>query len=130
MGKTSSKRILKVVVKCMADEDADSSYLEQEGFEDRMRQYRDGQFNFVGIAAEAVILLHPVNESRHVMLDAAAPIQTINSGGLWGIENDSDASYLKEIQDEQLSELRDQLRAIGFSTRAISKAFENVEHVS
>jgi hypothetical protein len=55
-------------------------------------------------------------------------MQRITSGGLWGIESDSDAAYLKEIEQEQLSELRDQLHAIGFSTRSISAAFRDIQY--
>jgi hypothetical protein len=39
--------------------------------------------------------------------------QTITSGGLWGIESDSSASYLKEIEDQELEDLKTQLKALG-----------------
>lgn len=55
-------------------------------------------------------------------------MQEITSGGLWGVESDSDRKYLADIDTEQLSELREQLRAVGFSTRAISTAFRDVSH--
>jgi hypothetical protein len=53
--------------------------------------------------------------------------QTITSGGLYGIESDSDADYFAEVEQEQLAELRGQLHVIGFSKRAIASAFKNVE---
>jgi len=86
---------------------------------ERMEQLNRGDWAYVGIRIDAEILL-PSGSARIV--------QEITSGGLWGIESDSDASYLKEIETEQLSELREQLRALGFGTRAISAAFKNVEH--
>ena len=49
-------------------------------------------------------------------------IQRIQSGGLWGIESDSDKAYLKEIESEQLAELANELAACGFSKRSVSKA--------
>jgi len=55
-------------------------------------------------------------------------LQDVSSGGLWGIESDSDASYLKEIEAEELSELRKQLYAMGFSKRAIATAVKNATH--
>jgi len=57
-------------------------------------------------------------------------IQHLTSGGLWGIAFDSDAKYLEEIEAEQLAELRNILHQIGFSNRAISAAFKNVQRIS
>jgi hypothetical protein len=82
---------------------------------ERMESLNRGNWCYLGIRAEAEIVVDGVT-------------QDISSGGLWGIESDSDRAYLAEIDAEQLSELRDQLRALGFSTRAISTAFKNVTH--
>lgn len=54
-------------------------------------------------------------------------VQSITSGGLWGIESDSGSDYLKEVEGEQLSELKAELHAIGFTKRAITAAFRNVK---
>ena len=56
-------------------------------------------------------------------------IQDISSGGLWGVESDSDKAYFAEVAGEELAELKSQLQALGFSKRAISQAFksENVK---
>jgi len=59
-----------------------------------------------------------------------ASFRKISSGGLWGIESDSDASYLADIAAEELSELREQLRAVGFNTRTITAAFKDAAHDS
>ena len=109
----------------MYDTDPDSSYLEQDEFEDRLDQYKRDVFTFIGIRAEAEISI-PYATANNTGEGSTSIIQHITSGGLWGIESDSDAAYLKEIEQEQLSELRDQLHAIGFSTRAISAAFRDV----
>jgi hypothetical protein len=82
---------------------------------ERMERLNRGDWCYVGIRADAEIIVDGVS-------------QEISSGGLWGVESDSDRAYLAEIDGEQLSELRDQLRALGFGTRAISAAFKNVEH--
>jgi hypothetical protein len=84
---------------------------------ERMERLQRGGWDYIGIRAEAEVLI-PSNDHSIA--------QEITSGGLWGIESDSDASYLKEIEDEELSELRKQLYAIGFSKRAISAAVKNV----
>jgi hypothetical protein len=79
---------------------------------ERMERLQRGDWGYIGVRADA-----------EIVVDGVA--QEITSGGLWGIESDSDGAYLAEIDGEQLSELRDQLRALGFGTRAISAAFKN-----
>lgn len=59
---------------------------------ERMLDYGNG-WVMVGIRAEAKLVIGGV-------------IQTIKSGGLWGIESDSDESYLDEVRAEEESELQ------------------------
>lgn len=127
-----SKRILSVTVRRMIDEYPDVSYLQQEGFADRKQQFEDGVFDFVGVRADAeiTVLTYLAHEkpghSGGQFFEGTT--QTITSGGLYGIESDSEPGYFESIERDQLAELRQQLRALGFSTRAISKAFQNVQH--
>jgi hypothetical protein len=107
----ADKRILSIEINRLSDSDPDTSYLTQEGFEDRCAEYHNGAFEFIGIRASASIRVGNF-------------LQSITSGGLWGIESDSDKPYLKEIEDEQLSELRDIRHELGFSKRAISTAIK------
>jgi hypothetical protein len=86
----------------------------------RMESLNNGNFCFIGIRAEAEYSL--IESDRCGLL-----IQEVSSGGLWGIESDSEPAYLAEIEQEELSELKKQLRAIGFSSRAIATAFKNAE---
>jgi hypothetical protein len=81
---------------------------------ERMESLNRGDWCFMGVRAEAEIVLGGIR-------------QTIASGGLWGIESDSNKSYFTEIETEQLAELREQLHIVGFNKRAISVAFKNVE---
>lgn len=83
----------------------------------RMEAYSNGEWCMIGIIAKA-----EVQTARN------STIQTIRSGGLWGIESDSDDDYFKEVADEQLSELRMELEAIGFSTAQIDRAFAKAEY--
>lgn len=53
--------------------------------------------------------------------------QRIRSGGLWGIESDSDSSYFAELRAEQLAELKEQLLALGFSRRSVATALKECE---
>lgn len=107
------KRIQSIEVKRMYDQDPDTSYLEQEEFADRLHQYQNGDFAFIGIQAKA-----------EVMVDGIC--QTITSGGLWGIEDDSDESYLRDVEQEELGALRGQLYQLGFSKRAIATAVKEM----
>lgn len=82
----------------------------------RMEAYNRGDWGMIGIWAEADVQTH-----NHGV------IQKIRSGGLWGIESDSGAEYLKEVEREQLNELSSELQALTFSKRTINKAFKDVK---
>lgn len=96
------------------DEDPDLSWLEQDCFAHdgygaaRLASYGH-DWHMIGIVAEAEITV-------------AGVIQTITSGGLWGIESDSSDDYLREVADEELAALRDILVGLGFAADAIDGA--------
>jgi hypothetical protein len=92
---------------------------------ERMESLNRGSWCFVGVRADAEIAI----VENVVSGPARFPItsQTITSGGLWGIESDSDREYLESVQQEELSDLKTQLLALGFSKRAISNAFKFVQ---
>jgi len=85
---------------------------------DRMESLNAGDWCYIGIRAEAKVQV------------TGDTVQRISSGGLWGIESDSDRSYFDEVQKDELANLKTELLALGFSTRAIATAFKNVEEVS
>lgn len=82
---------------------------------DRMESLNAGDWYYIGIRAEAIIET------------GSGITQRVSSGGLWGIESDSDKSYFEEVQNEELAALKAELVALGFSKRAISKAFKSVQ---
>jgi hypothetical protein len=82
---------------------------------ERMERLNRGDWCFLGIRAEARV---------QTVSDVW---QEITSGGLWGVESDSDRKYLESVEKDELANLRTELKAIGFSARAISTAFKNVE---
>lgn len=49
-------------------------------------------------------------------------VQTLSSRGLWGIESDSDASYLKTVGEDEIDQLKDVLRSAGLDDDAIAEA--------
>lgn len=85
-----------ITVYRLDDPDPDVSYLDQPGFEERKQQYEDGVFTFIGIRAIGV----------------CGEI-TVFSGGLWGIESDSDEEYLTRIGDDEAEDVRRILRDHG-----------------
>jgi len=89
----------------------------RENYE-RMLQFCNGDRCMKGIRAEAQII------TSLNLLDSlqSATVNRISSHGLWGIESDSDEEYVKEIEKEELSELRDILTLLGFASEQIDNA--------
>jgi hypothetical protein len=79
---------------------------------DRMESLNAGNWCYIGIRAEA-----QVNVTGNL-------VQRITSGGLYGVESDSDRSYFAEVQADELANLKTELLALGFSKRAIAQAFQ------
>jgi hypothetical protein len=97
-------RALRVVVK--EDLDPDVSYLEQEEFEERLAEYRRGEFGFVVVRAEAEVIIGGTD-------------QILTSPGLAGIENDAPPEEIEQIAAEEWAALRDVLKAVGVSTEQL-----------
>ena len=68
-------------------------------------------WNSMGISAEAKILL-PFKAYTNDGLGWNFKIQKISSGGIWGIESDSDNSYVEKEEHNQIVELMDYLRIL------------------
>jgi hypothetical protein len=88
---------------------------------ERMERLHRGDWGYISIRAEAEVCI-PSGAGD------AGIVQEITSGGLYGIESDSDKDYLASIEGEELGELRKQLYTLGFSKRAIATACKNVTH--
>lgn len=86
------------------DDCPDTSYLMQQGFEDRLKQYRQGDFDFVGVRA-TVELPIPYGHDRIMV--------TIESPGLWGVESDSNEEYFDSVFREESATLADMLAELG-----------------
>jgi hypothetical protein len=91
---------------------------------DRMESLNAGDWCYIGIRAEARVI---VNERIIGPVASHGIAQTITSGGLYGIESDSDKEHIEETIREELANLKSELLALGFSSRAISTAFKNFE---
>jgi hypothetical protein len=108
-----AKHILSITVEQMADENPDTSYLEQDEFKNRLAEYRRGDFGYIGIHAKA-----------EVQFSDGGAIQVLTSGGLWGIESDSSSEYLKEIEAEELADLRGTLIEAGFLSEYVDQVIQ------
>jgi len=82
---------------------------------ERMEGLNAGAWSFVGIVAEAKL-----------QITQDAPLQTITSAGLWGIESDSGDDYFNSVADDELAQLKTELKGLGFGARAVSTAFKDV----
>ncbi len=82
----------------------------------RAQDYSRNEWCYTGIRAVADIRVNGVH-------------QQVSSGGLWGVESDSEESYFAEIASEETAQLRDILRGLGFSKRQVDTALTNVETV-
>lgn len=102
-------RTIRVVVE--HDPDPDVSFLEQDDFEDRLAAYKRGEFDFVGVRAEAEVVVEGV-------------VQTLTSGGLWGVESDSGEEYIESVAVEEYEQLRKVLKTIGVPTSELPQAIE------
>jgi len=86
----------------------------QQDFE-RMEAYNRGDWYIMGIIAKATIKT------------VSGLLQTIRSSGLWGVESDSDKSYLREVACEELAGLANELESLGFGNAAIGRAIKNCD---
>lgn len=78
------------------------AYAKQD--KERLDAYNRGVWEMIGIRAVATIHI-PAD-------DDTVKIQTIDSGGLFGIESDSDDSYIHDIGREQIAEVKNYLRIL------------------
>ncbi len=110
-------RIESIETRRMDDYDPDLSWLEDPSRYDgcspeevakyvaqdaeRLEDY-GRSWSMIGIDARAIVYIRGVR-------------QEITSGGLWGIESDSDESYLREVEDDAIVELGRILHEMGFT---------------
>jgi hypothetical protein len=91
------------------------AYLEKDY--ERAEAYNRGDWCMCGVRAVAKI-------------EVGGVLQTIRSGGLYGIESDSGDDYFAEVAREQLAELAEILCGLGFAPDVVERAMpEDVEFV-
>jgi len=114
--KKSAPTVQEIRVRVMHDEDPDTSFFDsgdpeyKDQDEDRRKQYERGDFSFVGVRAETDV-------------DIQGVLQTLTSGGLWGVESDGKV-YIEEVAAEEYNDLRKILISIGVSTAQLPTKFD------
>lgn len=95
-----------IVMETLPDPCPDTSYLQQEGFEDRLRQADNGHFSFMGIRASCTLHIGIV-QAGHVIL------HRFESPGVWGVETDSSPEHIQQLFEDERAVLLAMLDAIG-----------------
>jgi len=83
----------------------DKDYIEQDYA--RAESYNRQNWCMLGIIAEA--------EMSYDIGQGCRRLEKLSSGGIWGIESDSDDDYIEDMQNEQLDDLRQHLRHFGIN---------------
>ena len=86
--------------------------------QERLQDFYDGEWHMQGCIAEATVS-YPITP-----LSTACRLQDFTSGGLWGIESDSDDGYREEVEKEQLAELKEHLEQFGVDTSDFYEIYE------
>lgn len=85
------------------DPEPNASYLEQEEFADRLLAYKRKRFSFLRVRTEAEVVIEEI-------------AQVLTSGGMPGVESDSEDEYLDEIIAREWEGLRAVLKTVGVAT--------------
>lgn len=83
----------------------DADYIEQDY--ERYERLNRGEWCMLGCRAVAEVS-YPVKSNP-----GSRRIERFTSGGLWGIESDSDKSYFAEVEQQELSDLQNHLEQFG-----------------
>lgn len=81
----------------------------REDFE-RMKALNRGDWFFIGIRTTALVRYPVDDQSMNYR------VERFDSCGLWGVESDSSEAYLKEIEQEELDNLKSHLESFGIDT--------------
>lgn len=81
--------------------------------EEDMKRYEEYGINWhsIGIIAEAKIFI-PFKIHTNNGFDWNFKIQEISSGGIWGVESDSQPEYFESLEEEQIAELEGYLNTL------------------
>lgn len=99
------------------DPETAAEYLRQD--RERIDAYNRGEWYAMGISASCSLWRNHPGHAQHVA--------EVFTGGLWGVESDSDESYIRSVEDDQLDELRDILADMGIPEDHIAAALRDAK---
>lgn len=99
-----------ITMETLPDPFPDTSYLQQKGYEERLRQSEDGIFSFIGVRASCTVHIG-IGQKGHTIS------QRIDSPGVWNVESDSNDSHIQELFENERSILLAMLDAMGSRRR-------------
>lgn len=79
-----------------------AKYIEQDY--QRSERLNAGDWCYMGVWAEAEVSYPTGSGNRR--------LEKLRSGGLWGIESDSNAKYATEVEQEQVNELKEHIETL------------------
>lgn len=86
---------------------------------ERMEELEKGNFYFIGIVANCKVK-YPIGQGNY-------RLETVQSGGLWGIETDSEEDYINEAEAEQKEELKNHLEKMNVNTSNFDELAKDIE---
>lgn len=113
----------RITIRSQIDTNPDLSFLTADSDEDRrtarslerrLRAYRRGDWEMIGVWAECIVS-YPISSRGDRRLE------TLRSGGLWGVESDSDPDYLSDVQQAQVLELRQHAERFGVDVESFDR---------
>ena len=104
-----------------SDDPEEQKYYEQD--QKRKESYGD-TWNMVGIKAVATIYI-PFKVVTNKGEEINFHVETIDSGGLWSIESDSDKTYFTEVAEDQINHLKGYLDMLNVNTKGGFRLFPN-----
>jgi hypothetical protein len=141
------KKIEKIIIKHIPDYDTDLSWLGTFSNEkgEHAIEHSEGGRTYKYFNADNVenmkqarqnyeeMMKFERGESLMIGIKAQAEIRTsyngktwlcnaVSSGGLWGIEDSNEDDYIKEVEHEQLADIKDVLKELGFTDDEIANA--------
>jgi hypothetical protein len=108
--KRNAPQVEEIRIVVLDDDEPDTSFLDQDEFKDRRAEYDRGDFKFVGVRADAEVTIEGV-------------VQTITSGGIWGVESDAEGQ-IRMLAEDEYADLRKILTSIGVSTSQLPLKME------
>lgn len=105
---------------CAGDEKPGTKDYYKYGLQDwnRMDKLMKGDYCYLGITAKASVS-YKIGGGNY-------RLESLSSGGLWGIESDS-GDYLKEVEEEQLADLLEHLKAFSVNCSNFKTLAKNAE---